>query len=361
MPEKMNADDHLRIARRLHFQGDREEAIKEYERVLELDPANVDARNGLLSLGEDSPLNQMPATPAPVEDYSHQSGLKRNFFANQATAGSGEQSKVKSGIMMLAMVLLFGAFSYGAYMIVIFYMNYDNLNARDNIDVHFERAKMKDGQAQVNIEVINKNPYLVRNMLVFYEIRDRTDALLKEGKLTLKGSVPAGDRRMFSDVPLGDLKGDPGKLTARVETLKLGPKRYKLKEKYASKFMDAAAMKDKDALYEYEELTQDLDDFVPAFIGYGRALAARSKFDDALKQYQKALELDSDNANAHYYSAVALFYKGDRPNAKKEIDLAANLAPDDQEIAWNQKYLFTIKDPPKKDEKNAKKSEKQKK
>lgn len=358
MGDKLNSDDHLRIARRLHFQGDRLEAIKEYERVLELDPNNIDARNGLMALGEDHPLNQMP-TPV-MEDVAPSSALKRNFFANQATAGSGEQNKIKNAIMMLVMVMLFGAFSYGAYTISIFYMNYDNLNARDNIDVHFERAKLKDGQAQVNIEVINKNPYLVRNMLVFYEIKDRTDNMLKEGKLTLKGSVPAGDRRMFSDVPLGDLKGDPGKLTARVETVQLGPKKYKLKEKYASKFMDAAAMKDKDALYEYEELTQDLDDFVPAFIGYGRALAARSKFDEALKQYQKALELDPDNANAHYYSAVALFYKGDRPNAKKEIDQAANLAPDDQEIAWNQKYLFTLKDPVIKKEDKAKKTDKKK-
>lgn len=355
MADKLNADDHLRIARRLHFQGDRQEAIKEYERVLELDPDNVDARNGLLSLGEDHPLNQMPDLPNIGEDALPPTTLKRNFFANQATAGSGEQSKVKNAIMTLAMVLLFGAFAYGAYMISIFYMNYDNLNARDNVDVHFERARMKDGQAQVNIEVINKNPYLVRNMLVFYEIKDRADTLLKEGKLTLKGSVPAGDRRMFSDVTLGELKGDPGKLTARVETLQLGTKRYKLKEKYAAKYMEAAAMKDKDALYEYEELTEKLDDFVPAYIGYGRALAARSKWDDALKQYQKALELDPDNANAHLYSAVALFYKKDLANAKKEIDLAANLAPDDPEVLWNQKYLFTLKDPVKKDAKKVEK------
>jgi tetratricopeptide (TPR) repeat protein len=354
MADKMNADDHLRIARRLHFQGDHKEAIQEYERVLELDPDNVDARNGLLSLGEDDPINQMPGLPQDIEeDFSSSTALKRNFFANQASSGSGERSKVKSTIMAVAMIVLFGAFSYGAYTVAMFYLNYDNLNARQNIDVHFERARFKNGQAQVNIEIINKNPYLVRKMLVFYEIKDRADNLMKEGKVTLNGSVPPGDRRTFPDVSLGELSSEPGKLKARVETVEIGPKKYKMKEKWANKFMEAAGMKDKDALYIYEELTDDLEDFAPVYVGYGRALAAKGKFDDALKQYQKALELDQDNANAHYYSAVALYYKKDRANAKKEIDLAVNLAPDDPEILWNQKYLFTMKDPVKKDGKDA--------
>lgn len=346
MPE-MSVEEHLKLARRLHFQGNRKEAMLEYKVVLELDPGNLDAESGIQALKDEAQVNESGNTAAELaEDTSGK--LKTNFFVKQASAGSSPLSKAKGLMMTVFMLLMLGGVGYGGYIMFTFYMNADNMNARQNIAVNFERARMKDGQPQVNIEVTNKNPYLVRNLLVFYEIRDRSDNLLKEGKLTLSGSVPAGDRRTFPDVVLGKIEGEPGKLKARVETLQLGPKRYKLKEKYANKFMDAAAMKDKDALYEYEELTQDMDDFVPAFIGYGRALAARSKFDEALKQYQKALELDPDSANAHYYSAVALFYKNDQTNAKKEIDLAANLAPDDPEILWNQKYLFTMKAPDKK-------------
>lgn len=346
MPE-MSVEDHLKLARRLHFQGDRKGAMLEYNVVLELDPGNLDAESGIQSLREEAEVNESGTTAAELaEDTSGK--LKTNFFVKQASSSASPLSKAKGLLMTVLMLLMLGGVGYGGYVMFTMYMNADNMNARQNITVNFERARMKDGQPQVNIEVTNKNPYLVRNLLVFYEIRDRSDALLKEGKLTLSGSVPAGDRRTFPDVVLGEIKGEPGKLKARVETLQLGPKKYKLKEKYANKFMDAASMKDKDALYEYEELTQDMDDFVPGFIGYGRALAARSKFDEALKQYQKALELDPDSANAHYYSAVALFYKNDRTNAKKEIDLAANLAPDDPEILWNQKYLFTMKDPDKK-------------
>ena len=351
---EMSVEEHLRNARRLHFQGYTKEALLEYRVILELDPGNLDAKSGIDSINEEA--NMSGGRPAADLAEADNTGLKTNFFVKQASSGSGEQSKLKGAVMGSVMLALLGAVGYGIYMMVGFYMNVDNMNARQNVEVHFERAKMKAGQAQVTIEVINKNPYLVRNMLVFYEVKDATDHILKDGKLTLTGSVPAGDRRTFSDVSLGEITGSPGKLMARVETLQLGPKKYKLKEKYAAKFMDAAAMRDKDALYEYEELTQDLDDFVPAYIGYGRALAARGKFEEALKQYKKALELDPDSANAHYYSAVALFYKdgkGDRANAKREMDAAATLAPDDPEISWNQKYLFTMKDSSKRSGKEA--------
>lgn len=342
--QQMSVEEHLKLARRLHFQGAFKEAMLEYRVVLEMDPGNLDAESGIQALKEEATMSNASGTTAAQLAEEEGGKLKTNFFVKQASSDGGTLSKTKGAVTTLLMLLLLGGLGYGGYVVATMYMNYDNMTARENIAVNFERARMKDGQAQVNIEVINKNPYLVRNLLVFYEIRDRSDSVLKEGKLTLTGSVPAGDKRTFIDVPLGQINGEPGKLKARVETLQLGPKKYKLKEKYANKFMDAASMKDKDALYEYEELTQDMEDFVPAYIGYGRALAARSKFDEALKQYQKALELDPDSANAHYYSAVALFYKNDRTNAKKEMDIAANLAPDDPEILWNQKYLFTMKD-----------------
>lgn len=47
--------EHLKVARRLHFQGQTQDAVREYLLVLELDPENEDARSGLLALGVEPP------------------------------------------------------------------------------------------------------------------------------------------------------------------------------------------------------------------------------------------------------------------------------------------------------------------
>lgn len=335
----LSALEHLKIAKRMHFQGLTSDAIREYEAVLEIDPDNGDAISGLRALGVEPVMRDDPDDDGAV---GHAGGLKTNFFAKQAensTAGG-----VRAQVFKFVIIGLGIAACYGAYILVTYLLNYDNITARENVEVHFEKPQMKDTAASVNVEIINLNPAPIKHLKVSYRIADPGDTTLKEGVVELPGQVPAGDRRTFPDVGLGDVKGVPAKLSPKLEGLIYGPK-PKLKDIFVDEFMKAAAVRDKDALADYEKLVDDTEgDFAPAHVGLGRAYAAKGDMDEALKAYKKAIEVDPLNANAHYYSAVALFYKGDKEQAKKEIDQAAQIAPDDPEIAWNQKYLFSMKD-----------------
>ncbi len=341
MPE-MSALEHLKIAKRYHFQGLTNEAIWEYEAVLKLDPDNADAIGGLRALGVEPTLTE------GVDDgaVGHAGGLKTNFFTNQSKPSTtgGVQTQIFNAIILGIGV----AAAYGLYILVTYLLNYDNIEARNNVDVQFEKAAVKDGVATVSVSVVNLNPAPIKHMKISYRIADPTDATLKEGQIELPGQVPAGDRRNFVNTSLGELKGVPAKLSPKLESLIYGPK-PKIKERYVDEFMKAAALRDKDALAEYEQLVTDTEDFAPSYVGLGRAYAAKGDMDEALKQYKKAEEIDPMNANAHFYSAVALYYKGNREEAKKEIDQAVLIAPDDPEIAWNQKYLFSMKDAKKPD------------
>lgn len=344
--QEMSAQEHLKIARRLHFQGSTDEAIRQYEMVLELDPDNGDAISGLRALGVE---------PTLKDDFSsgevgHAGGLKTNFLANQSK-GSTTGGATAQVFKFIVIALGIGA-CYGLYILATYLMSYDNVEAMNNVEVTFEKPKMRDGVAMVNVDVVNLNPAPIKHMKISYKIADATDSTLKEGQVELPGQVPAGDRRTFADTSLGEVKGHPAKLTPKLEALIYGPK-PKLKDKYVDKFKAAAAVRDKDALETYEDLVSETEDFAPAYVGLGRAWAAKGKMEKALEWYKKALDIDPQNANAHFYSAVALYYLNKKEEAKKEIDAAMLIAPDDPEIAWNQKYLFSLKDKPK-DSKDAK-------
>lgn len=336
MPE-MTALEHLKIAKRLHFQGMTNDAIREYEAVLEMDPDNGDAIAGLRSLG----IEPVVRDDSEYGAVGHAGGLKTNFFANQSKQDKGSDVRGKVfNVIILAMGI---ASAYGLYILATYLLNYDNITARENVEVHFEKPQMKDNIAIVNVEVINLNPAPIKHMKISYRIADPTDQTLKEDVVEIAhGQVPAGDRRTFAEVKLGEVKGVPAKLSPKLESLVYGPK-PKIKEKYVDEFMKAAALRDKDALGEYEQLVDNTEDFAPSHVGLGRAYAARGKFDEALKQYAKATEIDPMNANAHYYMAVALFYLGERDKARAEIDKAFQVAPDDPEIEWNKKYMYQMK------------------
>ena len=346
---EMTALEHLKIAKRLHFQGLNSDAIREYENVLEIDADNGDAIAGLRALGVEPTMKD----DDNEDGIGHAGGLKTNFFANQA--GSSTGGGARAGVFKFVVIGLGLATCYGLYILVTYLLNYDNIVAAENVEVHFEKPSMKDNNAFVNVEVVNLNPAPIKHMKVSYRIADPKDTTLKEGVIELPGQVPAGDRRTFADTSLGDVKGVPAKLSPKLEALIYGPK-PKIKDQYVDQFMKAAAVRDKDALHDYEDLVDNLDDFAPAHVGLGRSYAAKGDFVEALKQYQKAIDIDPMNANAHFYSAVALFYrndKGDKDKARTEIDQAVRIVPDDPEIAWNQKYLFAVRDPKKPADANA--------
>ncbi len=329
--------EHLKIARRLHFQGNTREAINEYELVLELDPENEDAMSGLRALGVE------PPDPVLARGATeHAGGLKTSFFVNQAK--ESHTPAWRRGPVKIIVCLLGAGMAFALYQFAILLLNFDNIKAMENVEVHFQKPTQKDDNATVSVVIGNYNPAPIKNMVISYNIADDKGNTLKDGSLTITTQVPAGDKRTFTEVSLGSVKGRASKLQPKLESLKYGPKPKKLKQQWIDKFIDASSQPDKDSFGDFCDLVDNTEDFAPAYVGLGRAYAARSDWKRAIENYKKAIEIDSDNANAHYYMAIAMFYQGDRTGAKKEMDTAASLAPDDPEITWNLKYLFNLKD-----------------
>lgn len=322
MSSSLNAAEHLKVARRLHFQGQTDDAVREYMLVLEIDPDNEDAISGLQALGVEP-----PDTSRRRGEAEGGSAVKTNFFVNQAK--SGELPAWRTGPFKIVIGLLVVLAAWGVYQGVTMFLNFDNIKAAANVDAHIAKVSTKeDGSTVVNVKVSNFNPAPVKNMLISYQLLDAKGNTLKTGTLKIDGTVPAGDSRTFTNVDLGQVKDKPDKIDQKLESLVYGPK-PKIKERLVDKFVEASMKPDKESFGDYDELTQDLEDFPPALIGMGRAYAARGDYKRAIEQYKKALENDPDNANAHYYMGVAMYYNNDKVGAKKEIDRAVELQPDD--------------------------------
>lgn len=318
----LNAAEHIKIARRLHFQGQTEEAIREYMLVLEIDPDNEDARSGLISLGVE------PPDTSRFRSADAGSAVKTNFFVNQAK--SSELPAWRTGPFKVVIGLLACLAAWGIYQGVMLFINFDNIKAAQNVDAHIVKIKTnEDGGTIVNVKIKNDNPAPIKNVVLQYAILDAKGNTLKSDNIKIANLVPEGDERVFVDLDLGSLKDKPDKITdEKIVSLVYGPK-PKIKDRLVDKYVEAADLPDKDSFGAFDELTQDLDDFSPALVGMGRAYMARSDWKRAIEQLNKALEYDPENAQAHYYKGVASFYNNDKATAKAEVEKALELQPDD--------------------------------
>jgi tetratricopeptide (TPR) repeat protein len=327
----LNAAEHLKIARRLHFQGQTDEAVREYMLVLEIDPDNEDARSGLISLGVEPPDTSR-------RNVDGGSAVKTNFFVNQAK--SSELPAWRTTPFKIVIALLAGLALWGVYQGVTMFMNFDNIKAANNVDAHIAKIKQnEDGGTEVNVKIKNDNPAPIKKLVLQYQLLDAKGNVLKASTLEIPNLVPAGDERVFEHISVGELKDKPDKITdEKIVSLIYGPK-PKIKDRLVDRFVEASDLPDKDSFAAFDELTQDLDDFPPALVGMGRAYAARGDWKRAIGQFDKAIEYDPESAQAHYYKAVALFYTKDKENAKKEMEKALELSPDDPKYQESARQL----------------------
>lgn len=256
--------------------------------------------------------------------------IKTNFFAHQAEEASTPITK-QAPVMIVLVVVGLGVL-YLIYSGVIMFINHDRDTAMKNVEVRFQKPTQKDGVAYVSVEVSNLNPTPVKELAVTYHIKGPAGEEVSTGQLMIPGTVPPGDSRTFTDLKIGELNTQAGRLQAELSNLKVGPKPTMNGDMYV-KFVEASAMKDIDALDAYKEFVKAVPEYAPGYIGLGQALAANNDFDSAIKAYQKALRIDPDDANAHYNLGVALFYKADREGARKEFEAAKALEPDDPAVA----------------------------
>src|SRR4030095_2088424 len=124
----MSIQSHLANARNLVAQKRYEEAVAEYQYVLDVDPENPEAQAGLDKLRGATPLrgSNFPAEPTGGK-------IKTDFFAHQAEEISTPLSK-SAPVRIIAAIVVAGVL-WGLFQAAMFFINYDKNTAMKNVEV----------------------------------------------------------------------------------------------------------------------------------------------------------------------------------------------------------------------------------
>jgi TPR repeat protein len=263
--------------------------------------------------------------------------IKTNFLAHQAAEVS--TSPMSSGPVRFVLFVILIGIAYGVWQISTYFLDYGRIIAVRNCVVTLQHPVDKDGQMYVDVSVENNNPSEIVDPVLKYSILSSTGATVSEGQAKIAGIVPPADSRVFSQVKLGAVTSERGHMQAELSDMKLANK-ADLPDDLSQKFVSASALPDKDAIEPFKDFVHQAPHFGPGFIGLGEAFAANGKFDEAIEAYKKALELVPDDVDAHYNLAVALYHKGDKEGAKREIEKAYQLRPGDTTISQARAQLL---------------------
>jgi tetratricopeptide (TPR) repeat protein len=90
-----------------------------------------------------------------------------------------------------------------------------------------------------------------------------------------------------------------------------------------------------EAIAQYQKALQIKPDYVEAFYNLGNALARKGRVDEAIAQFQKVLEIQPDCVRAHYKLGIALARKGLADKAIVQFRKALEIQPDNAEAHDN--------------------------
>lgn len=255
--------------------------------------------------------------------------LKTNFLQNQAKESA--TPAMKSAPVRIVLFLVGMGILVGAFQLVMFVVNFDQIQAIKNVEVVLDNPGLMNGIATVNVKVTNLNPVVISDMALRYTITGPDGASASSGTVNIPDRVPPGDARTFRHVKLGPLTDEAHRMHADLVGLRLGPK-GKLSAEQALRFTEISGLKDDEARKAFEEFVKSAPDFAPAYICLGRASMALDDYAEAARSFEQAARLEPGNADAHLNLGRALMKKGDKQAACKELQAAYDLTPDDPDV-----------------------------
>lgn len=286
--------------------------------------------------------------------------IKTNFLENQAKEVSDKKMS-KGPIIAFAIFFLCGV-SFGGYKVVEFLMNYETIAMMKNIELILDSPTTKNGQATVDIVVRNNNPFPVKNFEVSYTIDGASGNNVAKGVAKISSLVPAADERKFAAVPLGAIKGAPGKMHVDLSSADIAEK-SKLPGDVQSRITDALFLKEQDSVAAFEQLAKELPDSPVVLAGLGLSYEECGLKDKAKESYAKAIAAADAEAvkagrdaasaaatnavpasantaaaganstleNAHYHLGVLLL-DSDKKQAKAQLEIASQMDPSDPAV-----------------------------
>jgi len=95
-----------------------------------------------------------------------------------------------------------------------------------------------------------------------------------------------------------------------------------------------------DAIAQYEKAVEVFPNYVAAHYNLGNALLQKGELDKALAQYKRAVEIDPNDAEAHVNLGNALFQKEQLDEAVAQFQKAVEINPNDAEAQYNLGNAF---------------------
>lgn len=262
------------------------------------------------------------------EERTGETHIRTSFLDNQAQEISKPPPnmplRIVGGLILCGVLI-------GLFQMVMYFVNLSKTTAVKNVATVLQNPILRDGTAMVDVDVDNLNPEPVSNVTMHWDILGPSGSPVASGTVSIPGSVPAGDTRLFRNVKLGPLTEQAQRMHAEAVDLKLGPKPA-LKADLANTFSDAAALKDEDKITAFQQFIKDAPDFVPAYVELARAYMSTHDYDKAASAMRTAIKLNPKDGNLHFHLALALQSNNEKKESIAELKKAYDLLPEDENI-----------------------------
>ncbi len=253
--------------------------------------------------------------------------IKTGFIANQAQESSktGTSGRV---IKIIALVAV-AAIAFGIYKGVEMLLGFQTYQKIRNVSLQLKSPRLEEGDAFVDVTIHNANAYAISNPEFKFTISSPEGKEIGKGQIKIEGSVPTADQRTFANVDLGKVSGQPAKLHS--DLVELEAKEPKdLPSGFPAKFSMAMTKEDQEG--ELKKLTELAPKYAPLKVALGIQAEKRNDWKDAEKLYEEAVELDADNANAHYRLGMALLRDNKEKVAVEHFEKALEISPNDPAV-----------------------------
>lgn len=250
--------------------------------------------------------------------------IETGFLEKQAKANSSRGTS--RSVLAFFTIMLVSVAAFGIYKAVEFVLGFQTFQHIRNMSLVLKAPRVEQGKAFVDVTIHNANAYSVSEPVFNYSIADSSGKEVVAGEVKVAGVIPAADQRTFPNIDLGETKGEPAKLHSDLVKVTASTPEN-LPSGFASRF--SSAMTSEDRLTSLTALEIEAPKYAPLKVAIGILYEAKNNLNQAIDYYRQGVDLDQDNANAHYHLGRALLSKQKNKEALKHLSEAVELNPID--------------------------------
>lgn len=256
--------------------------------------------------------------------------IQTNFMDRQAAenAKSGTARGIFMGIGLVALI----GIGFGATQVFQYFSNFESNQFKRNVAVTLKEPKVAGGKALVSVEIKNHNAVEISTPVIKYSISSRENQALASGEVKIDGTIPAADNRIFEQVTLAEVNGQPARLQSDLIHITVGSDKD-LPKGFPARFAGAFEKNGAERIAALEALANEVPNFESGHIALGLAYEEEQNWSKALEHFKQAMQINPSSSNAHYHYGLALAHEKKMSEAIAELKKAAELNPSDAAIS----------------------------